>query len=458
MRRILPAIAISFVLASAAAAQTFTPSPGASPTVTADVVSSDAIDRVWSGHSVRSALLVTKDRIYIGYYDASRQLTVAVRPLGGGGWTYQKLDTWNDWDSHNYITLAEDSAGRIHVAANMHASPMTMFRTDTSGDVRTLKRIDVLVDPKLEHSSTYPIFLHDQAGRLIFKYRDGSSGNGNEIYDVFDAQTAKWSRLTADPLTDGEGHRNGYFMGPVLGPDKQFHIAWVWRESPMAETNHDLSYAQSPDLVHWFHADGTSFALPIRLKDAEIVDPVPVKGGMINNNTIIGFDDRGRPMITYHKFNAAGDTEIYVARYEGKSAGGNGWHIAQVSQWKGYRWDFGGGGSLDAELFVSGAEPAGPGLLKVPVIRKGQSIDFLIRASDLSFVEERPVVSLKDQLSQTAKIPDGMQLNVVTAPGAGDTLYALVWAARPPHRDLPSADIPDPTTLSFLTLKTKPTH
>src|SRR6185312_15341394 len=110
-----------------------------------------------------------------------------------------------------------------------------------------------------------------------------------------------------------EGRRNAYFMGPVLGPDQQFHIAWVWRESPMAETNHDLSYARSPDLIHWFRADGEPLTLPIRLKDAEIVDPVPVKGGMINNNTVIGFDARGRPMITYHKFDAAGDTEIYVA-------------------------------------------------------------------------------------------------------------------------------------------------
>ncbi len=456
MRRFTPAaLFVPLLLATSAMAQTYTPSPGASPAIAADVVSSDAIDRVWSGHSVRSALLVTTDRIYIGYYDANRQLTVAVRALSGGGWTYQKLDTWNDWDSHNYIALAVDGSGRIHVAANMHASPMTMFRTDTTGDVRTLKRVDVLVDATLERSATYPIFLHDKTGRLIFKYRDGSSGNGNEIYDVFDAAATTWSRLTADPLTDGEGHRNGYFMGPVLGPDQQFHITWVWRESPMAETNHDLSYARSPDLIHWFHADGQPFTLPIRLNDAEIVDPVPVKGGMINNNTIIGFDERGRPMITYHKFDAAGDTEIYVARYEGKTAGGNGWRIAQVSQWKGYRWDFRGGGSLDAELFVSGAEPDGPGLLKIPVIRQGQSIDFIVRSSDLSLVEARPVVSLKDELSRTIKVPDGMQLNLVTAPGAGDTLYALAWAARPPHRDLPSADIPEPTTLSFLTLKVK---
>jgi hypothetical protein len=433
-------------------AQNFTPSPGASPVIAAEVMSTEAIDRVWSGHSVRSALILTKTHIVIGYYDANRQLTIAARKTGGGTWTYQKLDSWNDWDSHNYITIATDSAGRLHVAANMHSSPMTMFQSEASGDVRSLKRVAVLVDPKVEESATYPIFLHDKTDRLIFKYRDGLSGNGNEIYNVFDAEAGKWSRLTTTPLTDGEGERNAYFMGPTLGPDKQFHIAWVWRETPMAETNHDLSYAKSPDLIHWFKADGTPLALPIKLSGAEIVDPVPVKGGMINNNTVLGFDDQGRAMITYHKFDKAGNTQIYVARFEGRK----GWRIAQVSNWTNYRWDFGGGGSLNAEIFVSGAQSIGKGLLKVPVIRLGKSIDFIIRADTLSLVEARPVVSLKDQLLQTIAVPEGMQLNVVTAQGEGDTLYALTWAALPPHRDQPAAEIPDPTTLKFLTLKVRP--
>ncbi len=451
MSRLAFLAALGLILATGADAQTYTPSPGASPTVAATVTGRDAIDRVWSGHSVRFALLVTPKSIVIGYYDANRQLTVAQRPRGADSWTYTKLDTWNDWDSHNYIALADDSAGRLHVAANMHASPMTFFSTDASGDIRTLTRVPVLVDAKVEHSSTYPVFFHTPDGRLIFKYRDGSSGDGNEIYDVQDAASGQWSHLTATPLADGEHHRNAYFMGPVLGPDHWFHIAWVWRESPMAETNHDLSYAKSPDLVHWFKADGTPLTLPIKLSTGEIVDPVPVKGGMINNNTQLGFDDQGRPTITYHKYDAAGNTQIYLARFEGK-----GWHIAQVSDWTHYRWDFGGGGSLNSEIFVSGAVPDGPGRLKVPVIRLGQSIDFIVKSSDLSLIEARPVISLADRLKPDFKVPDGMQLNVVTAPGDGDDLYALVWAARPPHRDVPSPDIPDPTTLSFVTLKAKP--
>src|SRR5262249_22717930 len=158
-------------------------------------------------------------------------------------------------------------------------------------------------------------------------------------------------------------------------------------------------YAKTPDLIHWYDSDGKPLTLPIKLSQAEIVDPVPVKGGMINNNTIIGFDDKGRAMITYHKYDKAGNTQIWVARYEGKKGGeAKGWHLAQVSQWTNYRWDFSGGGSLNSEIFVDGVTPIGNGLLKVPVIRLGQSIEFIIKSDDLSLVAEKPVQSLSDQL------------------------------------------------------------
>jgi len=423
--------------------------PAAAVSSPANVAATDALDRVWSGHSVKFALATSATRVYVAYYDASRQLTLAERAIGGGAWTYTKLDTWNGWDSHNYIAMALDNAGRLHIAANMHAVPVIYFRSDTSGEIATLKRQPIMANASFEQSMTYPIFLHDAQGRLIYKYRDGHSGNGNEIYLVLDNATAQWHPLLATPLTDGEGQRNAYFMGPVLGPDHWFHIAWVWRESPMAETNHDLSYAKSPDLVHWFHADGTPFTLPIRLSAAEIVDPVPVKGGMINNNTVIGFDDKGRAMITYHKYDAAGNTQIWVARYEGGDGKKGRWRLVQVSRWQNYRWDFHGGGTLNSELFVAGVEPIGNGLLKVPVVRLGKSVDFIIRADDLALVEERSVVSLTDRLKAQIKVPDGMQLNVVDEPSGR---FALAWPARPPHRDEPSPDIPDPTTLDFITL------
>ena len=401
-----------------------------------------AVDRVWSGHSVRFALEVTQRNIFAGYYDSNRQLTVAARSRAAPNWTYQRLDTWTGWDSHNYIAMAVDGAGHLHVIGNLHNDPLVYYRTRTPGDVRTLERVGVLVDAAREQRMTYPVFLHDAAGRLILKYRDGGSGNGNEIYDVYDEPARRWTHLLATPLVDGEGRRNAYFVGPTLGPDGSFHLAWVWRETPDAQTNHDLSYARSRDLVHWEKSDGTALKLPITLGTAEIVDAVPVEAGMINNNTVVGFDGHGRAMITFHKFDARGDTQIFVAR---RDAGR--WTIAQVSEWRGFRWDFRGRGSLDSRLFVSGAAPAGDDRIRVAVVRDGKPIDFLLDERTLRRVDERPGATLADRLRPATQVPEGMQLNTVEDAASG---IALAWPTRPPNRDLPTADIPAPTLLELI--------
>ncbi|QJU59926.1 hypothetical protein HL653_21195 [Sphingomonas sp. AP4-R1] len=412
-----------------------------SPAAPATSYDLSAVDTVWSGHSVKSAVVVTDTMIFVGYYDANRQLTIAQRGRGdAAGWRYHKLDSWVGWDSHNYIAMAVDAAGNLHVSANMHRDPLLYYRTTTPGDVRTLARVPVMVDEALEKSATYPIFLHDAAGRLVFKYRDGSSGNGNEIYNIYDTTSGRWRHLLQTPLTDGEGQRNAYFVGPVLGPDKLFHIAWVWRESPNAETNHDLSYARSRDLVHWEDSSGKALQLPIRLKTGEIVDHVPVGGGIINNNTVVGFDPAGRVMITFHKFDAGGNTQIYVARRDPK-----GWTIAQVSHWSGFRWDFRGGGSLDSRLFVQGPAPVGSDRIRVSVIRDGKPIDFLLDAQSLKPLEEKAGTSLAERLAPHVATPKEMMLNTVEDPGGSG--IALIWPSRPPHRDQPDDDIPSPTVL-----------
>lgn len=398
----------------------------------------EAVDRVWAGHEVPFALLVTEERIYVGYYDAARQLSIASRPRGSSWWTYAKLPSWVGWDSHNSIAMAVDTAGQLHVAANMHNDPLVYFRTSAAGDVRTLARVPVMVDKAAERSMTYPAFLKDAEGRLIFKYRDGGSGRGREIYNQLEAGT--WKRLTDAPLVDGEGKRSAYFVGPVASPDGWFHLSWAWRDSPDAATNHDLSYARSRDLVRWERSDGSPLPLPIRLGDAEVVDPVPVRGGMINNNTPIGFDAAGRPVIAFHKFDAGGNTQVFVARREAK-----GWRVVQASDWRGFRWEFGGMGSLDFRLRV--AAPAIEGkMLVVPVVRDGRPIDLLLDATTLTRIGERPRVTLADRLAARIAVPAGMQLNTVEDASG----VAIAWPTLPPNRDLPREAVPEPQTLRLV--------
>ncbi|MCX8476562.1 MAG: BNR repeat-containing protein [Sphingomonas sp.] len=397
----------------------------------------EAIDRVWAGHEVPFALVVTESHIYVGYYDSARQLSVASRPRGSSWWIYARLPSWVGWDSHNSIAMAVDADGRLHVAANMHNDPLVYFRTTNAGDVRTLARVPAMVNAAAERSMTYPVFLKDAAGRLIFKYRDGGSGRGREIYNRLDGG---WKRLLDAPLVDGEGKRSAYFVGPVAGPDGWFHLSWVWRDTPDAATNHDLSYARSRDLVRWERSDGTLLPLPIRLGGAEVIDPVPVRRGMINNNTPIGFDAAGRAVIAFHKFDAGGNTQVFVARREAK-----GWRVAQASDWKGFRWDFGGMGSLDFRLRVTAPTMEG-NKLRVPVVRDGKPIDLLLDGATLARVGERPGVTLADRLAARIAVPKGMQLNTIEDRSG----VAIAWATLPPNRDLPREEAPEPTVLRLV--------
>jgi hypothetical protein len=74
------------------------------------------------------------------------------------------------------------------------------------------------------------------------------------------------------------------------------------------------------------------------INNAEIVDPIPIFGGAYNGLTMIGFDTKDRPIISYIKYDQDGNTQIYNARLES----GN-WKIYKTSNWHD-RMEFDGGG------------------------------------------------------------------------------------------------------------------
>ena len=236
------------------------------------------ISRVPAGFPVGFCLLTQDNHQYVAYYDEQRRMTVASRYLDSDKWTYQILQEQVGWDSHNYITMALDDEGYIHLSGNMHGAPLVYFRSATPRDITSLERIEKMVGEN-EKRCTYPAFMKGAQGELIFHYRDGGSGSGNEIYNVYDLETKTWRRLLDAPLSDGKGKMNAYFDGPKAGKDGYFHLCWVWRDTGDCATNHDLSYARSRDLVHWETVAGTTVTLPLTLETPGlIVDPVPVNG------------------------------------------------------------------------------------------------------------------------------------------------------------------------------------
>ena len=400
---------------------------------------------VWSGHRVGFALLTDGDEQFAAYYDSDRRLTVASRKLDSTQWTYQVLPTSVKWDSHNYVTMAFDEAGQLHVSGNMHCVPLIYFRTTRPRDVTSLVRIGSMVGEN-EKRCTYPRFVTGAKGELIFTYRDGSSGNGNQIWNVYDLETQTWKRLLDSPLFSGEGKMNAYFVGPVQDSEGVFHVCWVWRDTPDCATNHDLCYARSRDLVHWETSNGRPLELPITLARAEVVDPVPPGGGIINGNTKIGFDADGRVILTYHKHDADGNTQVYNARRND-----DGWEISQASDWD-YRWEFQGGGTIHFDIRVGAVSVTDDGTLV-----QSQSHSKLGGGRwELDPKTLKPVGPAPRQpgypksLSQVESKIHGLQIRRAydMRNSEDDTIrYLMQWETRPANRDRPYPGSPPPPSM-----------
>lgn len=412
------------------------------------VVSSSMVDTTWAGHPVGQTLLTDGDHQYVAYYNGNRQMAVAHREIGGDVWTRQLLDSFVGWDSHNYVTMKLDRAKHIHLTGNMHGVPLVYFRTTIPGDITSLAPVPTMVDPLTERRVTYPVFLTDPTGDLIFRYRDGGSGNGRDIWNIYDEQARQWRRLVDTPLHDGQGRRNAYVTRPTLGPDGCYHIAWAWRDTPDAATDQRLSYARSPDLVHWQRSDGTPLLLPITFDSGEIVDPIPMNGGMRSNNVKIGFDARKRVVISYYKYDQGGNTQLHVARRDAA-----GWEIRQVTDWHG-RWTVGGTGSLADQVTVGPISVLPDGNLRLDFTANGSMRTLVLDPETLKPFSEMDTPRGPAELTDVRSDLPEMQVNIGGDAGDATGRYFLRWESLPVNRDArPTPPYPAPGPLKVYRLR-----
>ena len=443
---------------------------------TESVIEIIKIDSVWSGHPVRFSLYTHLGSQYIAYYNANRNMVVGQRKLTDKNFVLHQMfaptralgqkdkskrfsATEVGWDSHNSITMAVDKEGFIHLSGNMHVDSLTYFRSELSGDISTLMQHFPLVGSN-EKKSTYPKFMLSKEQELIFHYRDGSSGNGNEIYNTYDTQKKKWSRMLDVPLTDGQGLMNAYQSQPEVREDGWYHVYWVWRDTPDCSTNHDLSYMKSPDLKNWYDAFDQPIVLPATLdKKSLIVAPVPPKGGIINLAAKLCLDKNNKPVFTYHKYDESGNIQLYIAKIEGDE-----WISNPISQWD-YRWEFSGNGSINVELRINSFDRREDERFEIGYWHKKYGTGTLLL--DEAFTPIGKVLKtpklltnsrFKKQLEIEGSFP-GLVINSV--PDIGEVKeknirYVLKWETLNNNRDKPRPKPwPSPSQLYLYKLKTK---
>jgi hypothetical protein len=420
------------------------------------------IDEVWAGHPVGFCLLTTGNRQYIAYYNADRQMVVGQRDLNEDCFhqhimtptlreTHGGTSTILGWDSHNYVTLGIDSQGYIHLSGNMHVHPLTYFRSTEPHDITTLKQV-MKMTGSLEEKLTYPRFMTDLNGHLIFHYRDGGSGNGNEIYNIYSAESKSWERLLDVPLTDGEGKMNAYQSQPTLMADNWYHVWWVWRDTPDCSTNHDLSYMKSNDLKNWYNAFGKPVKLPATLQNKSlIVDPVPPGGGIINLSARLCLDENNKPVFIYHKYGTDGNLQLFVARLKGES-----WVSNQITKWD-YRWEFSGGGSIVVDVRLKDFLRRDDGYYEFSYWHVKQGSNTLLLNENFNIVGK---VLRSEAFSETVNVEGdfpGLEVRIADDIGKADekeVRYFLKWESLTNNRDRPRLKPwPDPSKLYLHKMK-----
>lgn len=265
------------------------------------------------------------DTQYISYYDAEGYLTLGCRQLGSTDWTVRRTQyKGNVKDAHNVISMMVDGEGRLHLSFDHHGNRLNYCRSVAPdalelGDLEPMTGVD-------EENVTYPEFYYLPDGDLLFAYRSGSSGRGNLVMNRYSLKSHRWERVQ-DVLIDGEDARNAYWQ-LCVDARGTIHLSWVWRETWLVETNHDLCYARSSDGGRtWQRTDGTDYELPIRLDNAEYACRIPQNSELINQ-TSMSTDADGHPYIATYWRSADSDVPQYRLVWHD----GSRWHEQQVSR------------------------------------------------------------------------------------------------------------------------------
>lgn len=252
---------------------------------------------------------------YVGYYDGDRRVCLARRKLPSGDWQVIRFQDYlfKNNDTHNFISIgACPGDGTIHMAFDHHAHVLH-YRVSRQGaadnpesvtwDASLFGPVRSELAGKTIAGVTYPRFFATPEGKLQMTYRVGASGGGDMIMHDYDPDRGTWSgprRLDSGQgvFTDAFGsdeNRCSYPNGYTYDDQGRLHVAWVWRESSQASTNHDLMYAYSDDRGNtWFSDAGREFPLPARVDTPGITAlNIPRNSGLANGSCQAA-DSRGR--------------------------------------------------------------------------------------------------------------------------------------------------------------------
>ena len=254
----------------------------------------------------------------------NNRIWIARRTLGSSHWEVFRHPTFtanNITDGHDVVCFAIDGDGCLHMSWGMHAD--AFHYACSTGPVTGTDPITFGPDGTMtgnENTVTYPQFYNLPGGDLLYHFREGGSGAGDQYLNHWDNATRTWHNVHLSagaqvPFIKGRGWTpdyNAYPNLPQFDPLGRLVFTWCWRYnsgSPAGEsgyqTNNNIAYARSADAgLTWLRFDATPYHLPIS-RDGESGDPgtaaehlmtIPEGSSLINSGGQ-DFDSNNNPVI-----------------------------------------------------------------------------------------------------------------------------------------------------------------
>jgi hypothetical protein len=242
---------------------------------------------------IRSALMTVSNQQFVAFYgrhptDPSysfdNRIWIGRRTVGTNLWQiFQTMFAADDiTDGHDVVCFGIDGEGYMHLSWGMHNAALNYCRS--TNPVTGNLPIGFSTNSPMtgnEASVTYPQFLRMPNGDLLYLFRQGASGAGDNFLNRYVLATHSWTNVnynggqapfikgTWAPLPD----YNAYLNMPCLDAAGNLSLVWTWRSTSAYQSNHDFDDAYSSDGgVTWRRADGSLYDLPIS-QNAESGEP-----------------------------------------------------------------------------------------------------------------------------------------------------------------------------------------
>lgn len=293
-----------------------------------------------TGGDFQTPVTTFNGSIYYVYVSDQLQ-TIVVKKTPGGTITTNIIFSQTDNDPwHNGASIGIDKNGYIHIAGNMHNSPLIDPDNCVVADYDEQAWQYVISDNPEDISSfafvgrdrdrtipgtwiTYPFFARDRSGELYVSFRhrvkfctgwsEGIMAAGLARYD---AANKRWTMLGGtnyrhaektffwnDSGADDSAYQP-YRSRIFFDKNNRMHITWVADNGNGSSGEHThLLYAYSDNGGDSFlKADGSSYqSMPITLNTADIIVGPSWTGsnGNLWYTSYVGMSNNGRPMVSF---------------------------------------------------------------------------------------------------------------------------------------------------------------